>query len=240
MKKKKILMIISLFIVIFVISLFLLSGSPRTDVYLKDFQLSQDGKTMTLKVGVSSSAGYVRKMKRTSGSMNYYFKFYSTFGINSKIGAKDIFVVDIDNNVDEIYFYSGEKGYRKVLELNENGEWVRSNVVQVETGLKGVSAEIYNISETGATIVITDTNEPSYTYGSWYKIEKELDGEWKELKTIIDDYGFTSIAYLPDINNELKFEINWEWLYGRLPRGNYRIVKEVGDQQYFYIPFRIM
>ena len=44
---------------------------------------------MTIKVGVSSSAGYVRKMKRTSGSMNYYYTFYSTFGINSKIGAKD-------------------------------------------------------------------------------------------------------------------------------------------------------
>ena len=94
-------------------------------MFLKDFELSQDGKTMTLKVGVSSSAGYVRKMKRTSGSMNYYFTFYSTFGINSKLGAKDTFTIDIDNNVDEIYFYTGGKGYKKVLELNDNGEWVR-------------------------------------------------------------------------------------------------------------------
>ncbi|MBE6155786.1 MAG: hypothetical protein E7164_03410, partial [Firmicutes bacterium] len=84
MKKKP--LIISLIVVaLIVISLFIASGGSRTDVFLKDFELSQDGKTMTLKVGVSSSAGYVRKMKRTSGSMNYYFTFYSTFGINSRL-----------------------------------------------------------------------------------------------------------------------------------------------------------
>ena len=57
--------------------------------------------------------------------MNYYFTFYSTFGINSKHGAKDTFTIDIDNNVDKIYFYTGGKGYKKVLELNDDGEWVK-------------------------------------------------------------------------------------------------------------------
>lgn len=123
--KKKILIISIIAIVLVLVGLFIASGGARTDVFLKDFELSQDGKAMTLKVGVSSSAGYVRKMKRTSGSMNYYFTFYSTFGINSKLGAKDTFTIDIDNNVDEIYFYTGGKGYKKVLELNEAGEWVR-------------------------------------------------------------------------------------------------------------------
>ena len=123
--KKKILIISIIAIVLVLVGLFIASGGARTDVFLKDFELSQDEKAMTLKVGVLSSAGYVRKMKRTSGSMNYYFTFYSTFGINSKLGAKDTFTIDIDNNVDEIYFYTGGKGYKKVLELNEAGEWVR-------------------------------------------------------------------------------------------------------------------
>ena len=125
MKKKKTLIISIIVVALIVIGFFIASGGARTDVFLKDFELSQDGETMTLKVGVSSSAGYVRKMKRTSGSMNYYFTFYSTFGINSRLGAKDTFTIDIDNNVDEIYFYTGGKGYKKVLELNDDGEWVR-------------------------------------------------------------------------------------------------------------------
>lgn len=124
MKNKKILIIVSVIGILMVgIILFLSTGKTRTDVYLKDFKVSVDGTKMTLKVGVSSSTGYVRKMKRTGGSMNYYYTFYSTFGINSKLGAKDIFEINIDNNVDEIYFYTGNKGYKKVLEKNDYGEW---------------------------------------------------------------------------------------------------------------------
>lgn len=141
MKKKP--LIISLIVVaLIVIGLFIASGGSRTDVFLKDFELSQDGKTMTLKVGVSSSAGYVRKMKRTSGSMNYYFTFYSTFGINSRLGAKDTFTIDIDNNVDEIYFYTGGKGYKKVLELNDDGEWVK--VSSANKRIEIIKPENYN------------------------------------------------------------------------------------------------
>lgn len=105
-----------------------MSGRARTDVYLKNFEVSSDGKIMTLKVGVTSSTGYVRKIKRTSGSMNYYYTFYSTFGINSKIGAKDTFEIELDENVDEIYFYTGDKGYKVVLTKNYvTGKWEKIN-----------------------------------------------------------------------------------------------------------------
>ena len=121
---KKVLIIISVAIIAILGILFLATGGARTDVYLKDCEVSDDGKTITLKVEVASSTGYVRKMKQTSGSMNYYLTFYSTFGINSKLGAKDTYVLEIDSNADEIYFYTGNKGYKKVLEKDEvTGEW---------------------------------------------------------------------------------------------------------------------
>ena len=96
-------------------------------MFLREFSVDEKCNQMTIKVGVSSSAGYVRKMKQTSGSMNYYYTFYSTFGINSKLGAKDTFEIQLDNNVDEIFFYTGGKGYTKVLEKNEKGVWVKVN-----------------------------------------------------------------------------------------------------------------
>ena len=76
MKKKKILVIVIVVITILVLGLFLGTGGERTDVYLKDFEVSSDGKKMTLEVGVSSSAGYVRKIKQTSGSTTGYYTFY--------------------------------------------------------------------------------------------------------------------------------------------------------------------
>ena len=127
MKKKIVISVVILILVIVMIGLLLLTGGARTDVYLKEFSIDKKCNQMTIKVGVSSSTGYVRKMKRTSGSMNYYCTFYSTFGINSKLGAEDTFEIQLDNNVDEIYFYTGQKGYKKVLEKKENGEWIEVN-----------------------------------------------------------------------------------------------------------------
>ena len=46
MKKKKILTICIVVIAIILVGLFLAFGGKRTDVFLKDFELSQDGKTM--------------------------------------------------------------------------------------------------------------------------------------------------------------------------------------------------
>lgn len=123
MKKKAVILI--MLVIVILVALFLLTGRSRKDVFLEDYEVSADGKTMTLKVGVSSSAGYIRKMKRTSGSTNYYFTFYSTYGINSKLGAKDTFEIELDSNVDEIYFYTGNKGYKQVLVKAENGKWTK-------------------------------------------------------------------------------------------------------------------
>lgn len=106
------------------------------------------------------------------------------------------------------------------------------------TKIKNVSIDISDISLTGATITIKDTNQNPYTYGEWYKIEKEIDGKWYEVKTIIDNYGFNDLGYLVDENNQVKFVIDWEWLYGKLPLGSYRILKQVNNQ-YISIEFGI-
>lgn len=132
--RRKILVGIGILIIILIGSFILLTGRARTDVVLSGYDLSADSKTITLKVGVSSSAGYIRKMKKTSGSMNYYLTFYSTFGINSKLGAKDTFDIEIDENVDEIYFYTGNKGYKLVLIKDSvTQEWKKINYSSNDT-----------------------------------------------------------------------------------------------------------
>jgi len=125
MSKKKLIIMVILIILILGI-LFLLTGGKRTDVFLVDYKVSEDGKTMTLRVGASSSAGFVRKMKRISKDMNYYLTFYSTFGINSTLGWKNTYEVELDSNVEAIYFYAGDRGNIKVLEKDKNtGEWIK-------------------------------------------------------------------------------------------------------------------
>ena len=107
-----------------------------------------------------------------------------------------------------------------------------------QTQVENVTIQISDISSSGATLVITDTNPEPYVYGEWFKLQKEVNGQWQDVPPVIDNYGFHEIGYLPNDKGEVTFVINWEWLYGKLPAGTYRIFKEVNRQEIF-IEFEI-
>ena len=102
--------------------------NPRTDVYLAEYSISDDGAQITMQVGVASSTGYTRGFRSEQGGFQEYLTFYSAFGgLNSKLGAKNTFVLDIDAvNCDEIYFYHGNGGYQLVLQKDSlTQQWIR-------------------------------------------------------------------------------------------------------------------
>ena len=138
-------------------------------------------------------------------------------GLGYKIG------LDINATTEEITYGQMTMLGQYVVKLYKEEE---KESTYIPTEIENVSMSIFDISSTGATIIIKDTNVTPSLYGEWYKIEKEIDGKWYECNPIIKDYAFVSIGYAVDKNNEVKFEIDWEWLYGKLPSGNYRILKE--------------
>lgn len=131
------------------------------------------------------------------------------------------------------------KGAKFTCAVMQFDKQVESNYKSTE--VENVSADIYDISLTGATIVIKDTNTKQNTYTDWYVIEKEVNEKWYQLETKIKDHGFNDMAYLPNENNEVKFVIDWEWLYGELSQGSYRILKKVnnGNAEIISIEFSI-
>lgn len=84
------------------------------------------------------------------------------------------------------------------------------------------------LTNTGATVIITDTNELPYSYDEAYKIQKLENNEWKDIKTK-DGYVFNDLAYNTDKNGKLEMQINWNDLYGSLKSGEYKLSKEIGD-----------
>ena len=116
----------------------------------------------------------------------------------------------------------------------ESPQKSKLNITQV----KNVNATITAFSDTGATIIIKDNNVIPNKYEKWYKIEKEINNEWYDVKMLIKNYKFDYITYEVDKKSEVLFVIDWESLYGKLSTGNYRIVKKVGNE-YIAIPFSI-
>lgn len=109
------------------------------------------------------------------------------------------------------------------------------------TEVANITMSISDVSSVGATVTITDTNNNQEMYGEWYEIEKEINGKWRKIKPKEDAY-FNLLGYLPDQNDQIIFYIDWEWLYGKLPAGKYRLLKEIGvmdNKQYIAVEFEI-
>lgn len=122
--KKRLIVVTSIFFIVLICTFIFGIGAKRTDVDLIDYKISEDGNNIKMKVGVSSSAGYIKAMHVKEGGTNKYITFYSTFGINNKIGSKNEFEIEVNSLCGEIYFYTGDGGYKLVLKRNEKEEWV--------------------------------------------------------------------------------------------------------------------
>lgn len=104
------------------------------------------------------------------------------------------------------------------------------------------------LTKTGATVIITDLSGDDNTYGDEFRIDKKENNKWKKLEVVVrGDYGFHMVGYHVNEDDILEMDINWEWLYGKLSKGEYRIVKSaaitkdnsyLGDK-YVYVEFVI-
>lgn len=86
------------------------------------------------------------------------------------------------------------------------------------------------LTKTGATIIIKDISNKNNTFGEEYRIDKYENNEWQELDVVEKgNYGWNDIGYHVGKNNKLELTIDWEWLYGKLEPGKYRLVKNSLD-----------
>ena len=116
-------------VVVLLASYFIGSGFiKRTDVVLAGYSVSEDGTEITINVGIPTSMGYIRGFEDKGGGVKpHYLTFYSTFGgLNSSLGAKHQFEIDLEETDTEIYFNRSGGGYELVLvKDSETGDWIR-------------------------------------------------------------------------------------------------------------------
>lgn len=273
--KKKIIAGIAVILVLVSVYLVGTGFQKRTDVFLAEYSVSENGTEMTFTAGIPSSMGYIRGFKDNGGGLKpHYLMFYSTFGgLNSLFGAKQEFKLELDPDDTEIYFARPEIGYELVLVKDEEtGEWRRPDDTIEYNGKKylkselseatlnwlalseqeqllssymppefvtlqedwGITLETEDITPTGLTIRCTQSGgNPTgeLNTGSWYIVENWTQEKgWKEVDYVIkDNIGWTLEAWLIQENSTSEWEVNWEWLYGKLPTGKYRIGKEIMD-----------
>ena len=113
--------------------------------------------------------------------------------------------------------------------------------------VKGINMTIKKgtLKRTGAIIIITDYTDSSdlNSYGSYYRIDKKVNGNWEKLDTVSDTGVVSDLLFYYVKNNKLTMKINWKFVYGELEDGEYRIVKSVNikglEIKNFSVEFKI-
>ena len=116
-----------------------------------------------------------------------------------------------------------------IIFLDKNNDYVTESDSLEAKVANNITMEIATgtLTNTGVTLNIMDLSGQDNIYGEWYRLDRLINGTWKEITPINDNYGFNDIAYYPDENHRLKFKVNWEWIYGKLIAGKYRLWKKV-------------
>ncbi len=95
-----------------------------------------------------------------------------------------------------------------------------------------------SITPTSVSIIITNNNENELTYGEEFKIQKKIDGEWRDLNYLPNTI-WNAMAYITKGNSQTNKKLNIENYYGELENGIYRVVKPVFDGNIYSDEFEI-
>ncbi|WP_367568793.1 M56 family metallopeptidase [Lacrimispora sp.] len=144
-----------------------------------------------------------------------------------------------------IMVYSVEGGYRLIVHSNESGTLDMVNLESIwESRGSGIDIRYGDMDEflskrpivmlvkggiatpLGTTVTLKNVTDSEYIYGESYTIQRKDDGGWIDVEPIIENYGFNSIGYMLPAMESKEMAIDWEWLYGKISPGDYRIVKD--------------
>jgi hypothetical protein len=94
--------------------------------------------------------------------------------------------------------------------------------------LDGVEMIVQDVSSSGLSFSFHNITDSEYLYGSDFSLSSLKNGSWEPVEPIIENWGFTSEGYdiMPNSTTDIT-PIDWQWLLGELPSGEYRIQKSV-------------
>ena len=94
----------------------------------------------------------------------------------------------------------------------------------------GISLSAENVASKGLTLVCKQsggTVSGDLSTGSFYELDVLNNGTWEAAEMLPQEYdvAWTAEAWIIPLDSETKWDVSWEWLYGELKPGTYRLSK---------------
>lgn len=112
-------------------------------------------------------------------------------------------------------------------EKNYNPKTTKFEVNETYDEDAPVKMNIVSVSESGIKVEFVNTTEMEGFFGEHFYICFEQDGKWYGLPQTAENIAFNDIGYILEPNGKSDIEHGFEWIYGFLPSGRYRIVKDI-------------
>ncbi len=152
------------------------------------------------------------------GTIEYLGLGYKVIDFHTIAGFDDIKIgtwfMDYNDFEEEIKAY--EKKFEESLSTNEENNSDLENVI--------MKVDSITIKPTSISIIIINNNDNEIGYDEEYKIQKNINGEWKYLD-YLPNTSWNDIAYIIKANSQTTKKLNLENTYGELGKGTYRIIK---------------
>ena len=152
----------------------------------------------------------------------------------------------VDSGREDIIIYEG-RIYKKSKLCDATLQWLELSVEErmlssyfppefaVFAEKWGVTLTVEDVTPTSLTLKCTQSGgRPTGELhtGTWYVLETwTQEYGWKEVEYLPHEYeiAWTQEAWLIPMNDTCEWDVKWEWLYGELSEGKYRIGKEIMD-----------
>lgn len=108
--------------------------------------------------------------------------------------------------------------------------------VQILQSYVSLSVKDDTLKNTGVTLILKNNSNKLLHYDEVYEIEVKQNNEWHKINAKL---YFNEPLWDVEQNKSKELELKWEHSYGKLAKGEYRIIKEVyfenESEQKFYI-----
>lgn len=121
---------------------------------------------------------------------------------------------------------------------NSKNEFDVGNKSDIQISQSDISLSVKDgtLKNTGVTLILKNDSNKLLRYDEVYKIEIKQNNEWHKINA---ELYFNEPLWEVEQNKSQELELKWEDSYGRLAKGEYRIIKEVyfenESEQKFYI-----
>jgi len=110
--------------------------------------------------------------------------------------------------------------------------YVGRPMINAQLNKWGLALEAENVTPSGLTLLCHQSggeNIFELSTGSYYVIQRKENGEWADVEYLPQEYdvAWTAEAWMIQKGSTTTWDVNWEWLYGELPPGEYRIGKDI-------------